>query len=86
MVQNGRYSNGQPSHMTLPFEYQTHQVSCILLNPVFGCPIFRWLLYNVQSQSEYQNTLEFKLWQPVWFANVQCSNSCLYFRTKCLAF
>ena len=30
-----RYSNGWPSHVTLPFEYQTPTLSIIQMNPVF---------------------------------------------------
>ena len=41
MVQNARYWNGPPSHVTLPFEYLTPLLSSIKLNPVF-----RWLLYS----------------------------------------
>ena len=46
MVQNVRYSNGLLSQMTLPFEYRTPQLSGIQVNPVFGCLVFRWLLYR----------------------------------------
>ena len=28
-----------------PFEYRTTIVSGIQMNPVFGCPVFGWLLY-----------------------------------------
>ena len=45
MVQNVQYSNSPPSHVTLPFEYRTHILSGIQLNPVFMCSVFRWLLY-----------------------------------------
>ena len=30
---------------SLPFEYRTTKVSGIQMNPVFRCPVFRWLLY-----------------------------------------
>ena len=42
MVQNVRYSNGPPSHVTLPFEYRTPILSVIQMNPGF-----RWLLYHL---------------------------------------
>ena len=29
---------------TSPFEYRTLQLSGMQMNPVFGCPVFRWLL------------------------------------------
>ena len=38
MVQNVRYSNGQPSHVTSPFEYRTPN------SLVFSCLVLRWLL------------------------------------------
>ena len=34
-----------PSHMALPFEYQTPILSNIKMNLVFMCLVFRWLLY-----------------------------------------
>ena len=45
MVQNVRYLNDPPSHMTFPFEYQTPILSGIQMNPVFRCWVFRWLLH-----------------------------------------
>ena len=36
MVQNVRYSNGPPSHVTLPFEYRTPILPGIQMNLVFG--------------------------------------------------
>ena len=49
MVQNVRYSNVPPSHVTLPFEYRTPILFSIQMNLVFRCSVFRWLLYlNVQ--------------------------------------
>ena len=45
MVQNVWNLNGAPSHVTLPFEYQTPKLSSIQMNPVFTCSIFRWLLF-----------------------------------------
>ena len=46
MVQNVWYLNGQPSHVTLPFEYWTPILSIIQINLVFRCSVFRWLLYQ----------------------------------------
>ena len=51
-VQNVQYSNGPPSHMTLPFEYRTSILSSIQMNPVFSCLVFRWLLYFARWESE----------------------------------
>ena len=48
MVQNVRYSNGLPSLVILPFEYQTPILSSIQMNLVFRCWVFRWLLYSHQ--------------------------------------
>ena len=45
MVQNVWYTNGPPSHLTLPFEYRTLILSGIQMNLVFRCWVFRWLLY-----------------------------------------
>ena len=42
-VQNVRYSNGQPSHVTLPFEYLTPILFGIQMNLLFKCSVFRWL-------------------------------------------
>ena len=36
MVQNVLYSNGQPSHVALPFEYWPSILSSIQMNRVFG--------------------------------------------------
>ena len=46
MVENVQYSNGLPSHMTLPFEYRTPILSSFLMNLVFRCSVFRWWLYK----------------------------------------
>ena len=37
--------NGQPSDVTIPFEYQSPKVSGIKMNLAFKRPVFRWLLY-----------------------------------------
>ena len=49
MVQNFRYSNGPPSHVTLPFEYRPPILFSIQMNPVFKCLVFRWLLYIINQ-------------------------------------
>ena len=44
MVQNVRYLNGPPSHVTLQFAYQSPKLSGIQMNLVFEWLVFRWLL------------------------------------------
>ena len=53
------YSNGQQSHMTLPFEYSTIQ-----MNPVFRCLVFRWLLYIDKLQNYRGNLNSVGKWNP----------------------
>ena len=40
-----------------PFEYRTTLVSGIQMNPEFGCPVFRWLLYFSTKHVTTGNTL-----------------------------
>ena len=48
MVQNVQYLNGLPSHVTLPFEFQTPILfSMYKMNSVFRCSVFSWLLYSI---------------------------------------
>ena len=53
VVQNVRYYNGPPSHVTLPFEYQTS----ILMNLVFRCSVF-CIQFSIQY-SEFEPPLYF---------------------------
>ena len=48
MVQNVRYSNGPPSHLTLPFEYQT----CILSGES-GIQVFGIQMVTVRDLSDH---------------------------------
>ena len=34
-----------------PFGYRTTILSGIQMNPVFGCPVFGWLLYSVRIRN-----------------------------------
>ena len=64
MVQNAWYSNGPPSHLALPFEYQTSILSGISMNPVFGIQmvlfLFQMKLAQVLMTSGQKRRLVFR--------------------------